>query len=197
MKKLAYILLVLGLFTVAPTWAQSTFSTQYSMGFATGDTKTYVSSSSFRGVAFGYRRMVQPKIGIGIDAGWNVFYERRAYDTYTSGSKSLSGTQYRYINAVPMYVTADYYLKSEEGKGPFVGLGIGTLFSNRSTNMGLYVLSQDDWAFALQPEAGYLVNMSQGVDAMISAKYNVGFATSDRAAQSYLTLNLGFLFNGR
>ena len=76
-------------------------------------------------------------------------------------------------------------------------LGIGTLFSNRSTNMGLYVLSQDDWAFALQPEAGYLVNMSQGVDAMISAKYNVGFATSDRAAQSYLTVNLGFLFNGR
>ena len=197
MKKLFFVLLGLGMLASVPTQAQSSFAIQYSMGFTSGDTKGYVYSPSFRGVSLGYRYLVQPKVSVGIDAGWNVFYERRSYDTYTSGSNSLSGTQYRYINAVPVYVTVDYYLKPGEERGAFVGLGVGTLFNNRSTHMGIYALTQDVWAFALQPEIGYLTSANHDMDVVISGKYNLGFATSDQAAQSYFTLNLGFVFKGK
>lgn len=44
---------------------------------------------------------------VGVDAGWNVFYEKKDYDTYTGGTESLSGIQYRYQNSVPLLASAD------------------------------------------------------------------------------------------
>src|SRR5882762_7538895 len=113
MKKLFYIFLAVGIFTAAPTLAQSSFSVQYAMGFGSGDVKSYISSSSFRGAAVEYRYHIQEKFSVGADIGWNTFYERRAYDTYTSGTVSLSGVQYRYINAMPIFVAFDYYMKPD------------------------------------------------------------------------------------
>lgn len=194
MKKLYYILYAAGIFVASPALAQGSFSAQYSMGFGTGDVKSFVSSPSFRGVTLEYRHFVQPNVSIGGEVGWNVFYERRAHDTYTSGTISLSGVQYRYINAVPIYVTGDYYLKPGEKMNPFVGLGIGTLFTTRATDMNLYRLETDAWAFALRPEVGVLVNVNPDLDFILAGKYNAGFSTADLAAQSYFTFNIGFVF---
>src|SRR5882672_7232093 len=96
MKKLFYIFLAVAFFAAAPAVAQSSFSVQYSMGFGSGDVKSYITSASFRGAAVEYRYHLD-KFSVGADIGWNTFYERRAFDTYTSGTVSLSGVQYRYI----------------------------------------------------------------------------------------------------
>lgn len=196
MKKLFYVLLTIGTFGILPGLAQNTFSVQYSMGFGSGDVKSYISSSSLSGALVSYRYMTSPKLGAGVDVGWNGFYERRAYDTYTSGTVSLSGTQYRYIDAVPIYLAADYHFKPDEKMCPYVGLGVGTLLTKRRTDMGLYTLKTDTWAFALRPEIGVLLNANPDMDIILAAKYNIGFATSDLASQAYFTFNMGFVFKG-
>jgi outer membrane protein len=194
MKKIFNVVLAVGLFAAAPTFAQSSFSVQYSMGFGSGDVKSYVSSSSFRGAAVEYRYHVQEKISVGADIGWNTFYERRAYDTYTSGTISLSGVQYRYINAMPIYLAGDYYFKPGEKLNPFIGLGVGTLYTRRNTDMNLYTLENKVWAFALRPEAGVLVNANPSLDIILAGKYNYGFAAGGLDAQSYFTFNIGLVF---
>lgn len=196
MKKLFYILWVAGMMIAAPSIAQSTFSVQYSMGSGAGDTKTFISSPSFRGAALEYRRMIQPKIGVGIDASWNVFYERRAYDTYTSGTMSLSGVQYRYINAIPIYLAFDYYLKPDNRMNPFVGLGVGTMYCRKNTDMNLYTLESDAWMFAVRPEAGIRYEANPGMDFIFAVKYNYGFDTDQLSTQSYVAFNIGFVFKG-
>jgi outer membrane protein W len=196
MKKLLYILWVAGMIAAAPVVAQSTFSIQYSIGTGSGDTRSFISSPSFRGAALEYRRMLQPKIGVGADVGWNVFYERRAYDTYTSGTMSLSGVQFRYINAAPIFLAFDYYMKPDQKVNPFFGLGVGTLFIRQNTNMNLYTIEYNSWAFALRPEAGIRYEMNPGLDFIFAAKYNYGFATDKLSAQSYFTFNVGFVFKG-
>jgi len=196
MKKLFHIFLAVATFAAAPAIAQSAFSVQYSMGFGSGDVKSYVSSTSFRGASLAYRYFVQPKISVGADIGWNTFYERRAYDTYTSGTISLSGVQYRYINAMPVYLAGDYYLKPGEKINPFVGLGVGTLYTKRNTDMNLYTLENKVWAFALRPEAGVLVNANPGLDIILAGKYNYGFSAGGLEAQSYFTFNIGLVFKG-
>jgi outer membrane protein len=196
MKKLFSIVFVIGILAAAPSKAQSTFSVQYSMGFGNGDVKSYISTASFRGVGLEYRYHIEPKFSVGIDMGWNTFYERRAYDTYTSGTVSLSGVQYRYINAAPIYLSANYYLKPDEKLNPFIGLGVGTLYSKRNTDMGLYTLENIAWAFALRPEIGVLINENSGLDVILAGKYNYGFATDGQEAQSYFTFNVGFVFKG-
>jgi hypothetical protein len=194
MKRLFNILLVAGLFAVTPAIAQGTFSVQYSMGFATGDTKSFISTPSFRGATIEYRNLVTSNISVGADVGWNVFYERRASDTYTNGTVSLSGVQYRYVNAVPIFIALDYQLKPGEKINPFVGLGIGTLFTRRNTDMNLYTIQDNVWAFALRPEFGLLYNASSALDLIIAGKYNYGFGAQGMAAQSYFALNVGFVF---
>jgi opacity protein-like surface antigen len=194
MKNLFKLLTIVALFAAAPAFAQTSFSVQYSMGFGMGDTKSFVSTSSFRGATMEFRKYVKPNLAVGADVSWNVFYERKPFDTYTSGTVSLSGLQYRYINAVPIYISTDYFFKPGERVNPFVGLGIGTLYTKQNTDMNLYSLEKDSWAFALRPEAGIMFEANPGMDLILAAKYNWGFSTDDLPAQSYLAINVGFVF---
>lgn len=174
--------------------AQSLTGIQYSMGFGTGDLGDYIGAASFRGFTIDYRKLVQPNIGVGFEAGWNVFYEEKSFDTYSQGNLSLSGKQYRYNNQFPMLFSADYYLKPGEDINPFAGLGIGTMYSLRNTDMGQYTLEEDAWNFALRPEVGVLFAANPDMSLSITGKYYYGFEAGDLPAQSYFALSLGFVF---
>jgi outer membrane protein len=98
------------------------------------------------------------------------------------------------VNAVPIYLSADYYFKPGEKVNPFVGLGAGTLSTRRNVDMNLYTVENNVWGFALRPEAGVLVNANPGMDVILVGKYNYGFKTAGLEAQSYFTFNVGFVF---
>jgi outer membrane protein len=133
---------------------------QYAVSFGTGDQGDYISAVSWRGFLMEYRTPIKNKLLAGVDVGWNVFYERKDYDTYTVGNESLSGIQYRYQNAVPILASFDYVILSENSLKPYVGLGIGTLYSERATDMKLYRLEEKTWQFALKGELGILYDLS-------------------------------------
>jgi opacity protein-like surface antigen len=197
MKKINIGLLAACLLSAGSALAQSSFSIQYSMATGSGDMKSYISNLSFRGITLEYRYRIQPKFSVGAEAGWNVFYQKKDFATYTDGTTSLSGVQYRYINAVPLFLTGDFYLRPGEKINPFVGVGIGTLYTKRNTDMGLYTLPTETWAFALRPQVGVLIEANPALDFIIVGKYNAGFSTSSQAAQSYFTLNLGLVFKSQ
>jgi outer membrane protein len=192
MKKILIILFIVG--GSIPVFSQSFTSIQYSIGFATGDMGDFNSSTSFRGITLDYRKLVQPNIGVGFDIGWNVFYSYMPDDIYTQGKVSYSGKQYRYNNQFPLLFAADYYLKPDDKLNPFVGLGIGTMYSLRNTDMGQYRFEQDAWHFALRPEAGFLYEANEGLSLSVTGKYYYGFEAGDLDAQSYFALNFGFVF---
>jgi outer membrane protein len=194
MKRIViFALLFSGLTVFAQT---SLTSFQYSMGFGAGDLGNYINKSSFRGFAIDYRKLIQPDIGIGVDLGWNVFYEAKSYDTYSSGTTDVSGRQYRYNNQFPMLIAADYYNNPGEKITLFVGLGIGTMYSLRNTDMGTWTLEQDAWNFALRPEVGVMYELNPDLRINISTKYYHGFEAGDLPAQGYFTLNVGIVLNG-
>jgi len=195
MKKISTVLAIMFV-TYGAVHAQTNFTMSYSMGFATGDVADFISKPSFRGANIEFRSMVQPNIGVGLTFGWNVFYESIARDTYTVGPSSLTGKQYRYSNHFPMLLGANYYLSPGETFNPFVGLGIGTIYTRRNTDMNLYTMEQEAWNFALAPEAGFLYSLTDGAAVYVSARYNAGFKAGNEldAAQSYFTLNVGFTF---
>lgn len=195
MKKIFFVLLVTGIIGITQLNAQENFfSMQYSVGFGTGDMGEFIEKTSWRGISFEFRNFVSPNVGLGIESGMNTFYENKDYDTYTDGTISLSGVQYRYINTVPILAAADYYFQPDAQINPFFGLGIGTIYNRRDLDMGLYTVEDEAWQFALRPELGVLVNVSEGLDLMLGAKYYAGFKSGDMEAQNYFTINLGFNF---
>lgn len=195
MKKLL-IITFLSLCTVGLLQAQSTTSITYSIGLPTGDLQDFIKPASFRGINFDFQKMVQPNVGVGLSLGWNVFYDELSYDTYTVDNVSLSGKQWRYSNMFPMLLSTAYYLKPGEQMNPFVGLGIGTIYTIRNTDMNLYTLEQEAWNFALVPTVGVLIQANDVTSFHVSAKYNYGFQAGSELtnAQSYISLNVGLTF---
>lgn len=192
MKKIFILALISGALSI-PALAQNTFSIQYSLAFG-GTINDFITSTSVRGATFEYKIMPQPNLGIGLDAGWNHFYERRAYDTYTSGTQSLSGVQYRYTNSVPIFVTTSYFFSPGDKINPFVGLGVGTIFFSRYMDMGQFRITDEEWHFALKPEFGVLVSLAPDMDLILAYRLMNGFATSDSEQQNYMTFNVGFVW---
>jgi outer membrane protein len=163
---------------------------QYSIGFSTGDLHDYVAPVSWRGVTYNYNRMVETGASLGLEIGWNVFYEEKAYDTYTRGDWDYSGKQYRYSNNVPLLFTIGYYVNPDDAVTPFANLGIGTMYSERKTTMGAYTFTADGWHFEMKPELGIMYN-TEGASVSLSGKYYYGFKTGDLPAEGFFTLNLG------
>ena len=194
MKKIFFIILLTGVISATQVKGQeSLFSIQYSMGFGVGDLKEFNESASFRGMSFDYRYMMDRSLGIGFETGYNLFYDKMNYATYTRGTESLSGVQFRYTHAVPVLAAFDYFIIPDTQFNPFVGLGIGTLYTNRDVDMGMYRWKRDVWQFAIRPQVGILI-ATPGVDFIVGAKYYSAFKANDVEGQSYFTINVGLAF---
>ena len=193
MKKIIFLMIFGFLLMTAKSYAQqdSYMSVQYSVSIPTGDMGEYLSKTSWRGILIEYRGYVNSKVFAGVDAGWNVFYEKKDYDTYTQGTESLSGIQYRYQNQVPLLATIDYLLMPDNALRPYVGLGIGTMYSERATDMNLYRLKLNSWQFAVKGEVGILYEVSYSSAVKFGVKYYNGFKTGSMENQGYLSINLG------
>jgi outer membrane protein W len=194
--KQIFLITLFSVFTLGAAWAQSNTVISYSIGFPTGDLSDFIEKTSFRGMSIDYRKMVNPNVGVGVNISWNTFYEEKGKATYTLDNISLTGKQYRYSNNFPMLATGAYFFKPEETKNPFVGLGIGTMYTLRNTDMNLYTLEQDAWNFLLQPEVGIQFDIDPSTALHLSLKYNYGFQGGNEltTSQSYLALNVGFAF---
>jgi outer membrane protein len=196
MKKIIGLFLFAGVLSASNAIAQEGFfSIQYTMGFGTGNTGDFISTGSFRGITFEYKKMVKPNLAVGVDGGWSVFYERRPYATYVDGNAALSGVQYRYQSIVPLFASASYYFAGQEDKiRPYAGLGVGTLFSKRELDMGLFYVDDESWHFAFRPETGIVLNASPNTDFMMNVRYAYGLKTNDTPAQEYVSIYVGAVF---
>jgi outer membrane protein W len=178
-------------------FAQGYTSIHYDIGIPLGKTSDQITKGSFRGVGLDYRKEINPNLAAGFSLGWQVFYQRNDYATYTGtiGDKTvdLTGVQYNYLNAIPLHVNINYYL-GDPGNTirPYIGLGIGTTYFERRVEMGLYASTINAWQFSIQPEAGFIYELSDTMGAFVGAKYTQGFTTDKLDGQSYISINVGF-----
>jgi outer membrane protein len=193
MKKIFFIA-VFSVIAISAFPQRSYTSLQYSMGFGTGNMKDFISKASFRGFTIDYRSMVQTNIGVGVDIGWNVFYQEMPDAIYEYKNITYSGKQWRYANQFPILGAVDYYMETGGNITPYAGLGLGTMYSLHNTDMGTYTFEKDAWHFALRPELGFLINAGPGLDFTVVSKYYYGFQAGDLPSEGYFTINVGFVF---
>jgi len=183
----------MGVTMVNAQYSRSTLT--YAVGFATGDLGDFIAQPSWRGFNVEILKMMSEKVGVGGSFSWNVFYEAKDYDTYTKGTASLSGKQYRYSNNLPMSLNVNYYMNPGQKVNSFVGLGTGVMYTRRNTDMNIYTIEQEAWNFLLQPQLGIEISNDFSSSFTIVAKYFYGFAAQDfDKAQSYISLNVGWTF---
>ena len=83
MKRIIAIVIFCSLVGMTNVFSQSEnyFSIQYDMSFPMGELGDYISAPSFRGASAQYRFSATDNILFGIDAAWNVFYEKKDSDS--------------------------------------------------------------------------------------------------------------------
>jgi outer membrane protein W len=138
----------------------------------------------------------KPGVAVGLETGWNVFYEKVDKQPYKDGTTTVTGVTYRYTNAVPILVESKWYpISDKKRSNPYVGVGVGTLFVSRSTDVGLYRIQNEAWQFCIRPEVGFLYSIEPGLKAMVGVKYYAAFDTDDLDGQNFLSINVGFVFS--
>jgi hypothetical protein len=193
MKKLLFVAVLLLVFSTA--FSQRSFTSfQYSVGFGTGNMHDFISPASFRGFTFDFRSMVSANIGVGVDLGWNVFYDEMPDGVYEYQNVTYAGKQWRYSNHWPILGAVNYFVKPDANVVPYFGLGLGTMYSLQNTDMGTWTFENDAWHFVLRPEVGLLYKTGNGVAFNVVSKYYYGFKAGDLPAQGFLTINFGFVF---
>jgi hypothetical protein len=196
MKKTIILLSLLtaGVFISSYVSAQSFTSLQYTVGIPFGGLKDHTNKVSGRGFTFEFHKEVAPALSVGVNVGYSVFYEHKPYGSYTRNNATLTGIQYRYNNVFPMLVNAHYAF----GEGmivPYIGLGLGTVYDLRNTNMGLYTIEENNWHFLISPEAGLLFDVSAGTSIKLNVKYDNAVKTQEADGFGNLNICLGFVFN--
>ena len=197
MKKIIFLIICCSLLFTTKSYGQQEgyISMQYGVSFGTGDMADFISAVSWRGFQLEYRAGVTDKMLAGVDAGWNVFYEKKDLDSYSQGTVTLSGVQFRYQNSVPLLAAFDYLLSSDNMLKPYVGLGIGTIYNERATDMNLYRLTENTWQFALKGELGLLYELNYTASVKLAAKYYNAFKTGTLDNQGYFSISLGMAWS--
>ena len=194
MKTVTIIFLAL-LISVA-AYSQGLYTLSYAISIPTGETGDYLSKPSFRGATFDGRGFITDNISLGGMVNWTVFYEHLPSASVTEGSRTATGTNYRYINAYPILFNAHYYWKlGEKNLRIYGGTGIGAYSINKRTEAGTWYWEEKNWHFGFAPEAGILIPVGFSSFINVSLKWNYALKTNDTANHSWFGLNIGYAFS--
>lgn len=195
MKNIARLTAALALVMVFGSRAEAQYVDEwfwginYEMAAPFGDTKDFSSPFSFRGIGLDGRYFRSANTSIGFWAGWNVFSEKES-GTITQGNQTATGTSARTINAVPLYLTGDYYFGQRGSARPYVGLGAGVIYNERRNDFGIFSASESKWQFGLAPEVGVMLPVGTSL-AYLALRYNYGFKAGEFDALQYLSISVG------
>jgi hypothetical protein len=166
----------------------------WNMGFPMGDTKDYIGQPTFRGFSIEGRGFVTDNITVGGIGAWNVFYENFGWTTNSDGTRTIYGYKRRYLNVMPLMVTAHYYFSQGQIQ-PYIGAGVGSYYIESRDFVGIYYIQGKDWHFGIAPEVGIIMPFGSGDTGMnINFKYNMAAKTKDQPSYSWLGVNVGISY---
>jgi len=185
--------LLITLATVQPAWAQSpgewATNLAYSPVMGLGDTKDFIDGLSWRGLTLDFEKGITDSFTIGGTAGWHVLADESSGTSRFEGG-AATGTAFRYMNSVPLLVTATYFAGRPGMTRPFIGVGAGTFWVENRTDAGVFFSEESNWHPGLMGEAGVSMERPDGT-MTLSARYNYALETND-VEHTYLTFSVGF-----
>lgn len=171
-----------------------TYGFNYVIGVPTGNKGDYISDASYRGASFEFTYVPDDAFGLHVEGGWNHFYQSLPSGTYEFGTLAITGKQYRYSTSVPIIVGVNYLILAETMIKPYVAFGAGLMYTENTLEAGLYSISREAWQFAIKPEAGVAIELTDGLYGKLSAKYYQTIKTEQVKGQSFIGFNMGLAF---
>ena len=195
---------ILILIITASVSAQSLGSLTYNISIPTDKLSDYIDKTSFKGFGLEGRWFSNKNISFGLSFAWTVF-DQRVGDpiqiVQDGVSGTVSGTQVRVVNSLPILATAHFYTgKRRDQFRLYFGAGVGTYYITQRLEIGLVAFESNNWHLGVAPEVGVLLNFSREFTMIVNTKYNYAFSAgtslggSDDNTYAYWGLNIGFVW---
>ena len=174
--------------------AQNKFSVTYSLGLPSGDTSDLFESTSWRGVNLDYQYFVKEEFAIGFSTGWQIFSEDLGFVTETSGTETLSGFRYNYLNSYPLLITGSYFFNPDKQISPYASVGLGLVYNELNEDIGILTFESTGWPFSVRPEVGIDYELVYNLGLRASFKYNYVASGDELPSLPYYAFNIGLVW---
>ena len=166
----------------------------YSIAVPTGETKNFISKTSFAGLTLDLRKFVSYDVSVDFLLGWNAF-EEESKELISIPNADITGTQQRLMNSFPIMIATHYYFGEGTEFRPFIGAGVGTYYIYQQFELGLAVLESSKWHFGFEIDAG-MVYLLETIYALVNVRYHNAFKaeneiTGKSTAYAYWAFNIG------
>lgn len=196
-----YIAVLLLLGVVFTSNAQDSYwSANWDISTGVGTTGDYITNVNFRGFSMEGRFFVKKNITLGGFLAWNTLYDKLTdlppREIVVDGVIGhISGTQLHYLNVVPVLATTHYYFETKGDSKISIGTGIGGVYVEQRTDLGLNAYYSDSFAFAVQPELSMFLPMGYGGSGVnLAVRYLYGTSTGELDTLSTVSFAIGFGF---
>lgn len=162
---------------------ESIYLFNYEVSSALGSfSDKFISATSWRGFGFEGRSMVRDRISVGLGFDFNRYSQTHDLLTQAAGNGgTLSGPVYRYADQFSFKGLAHYYLGSSALR-PYLGVGLGGVWSYSYGQMGDLGNSHDSFDFVAAPEVGLLLTAARGASsAGLNVALRYTYTTADFA----------------
>ncbi len=163
--------------------------------FASWDGNKPMSNTSFidkfsgLGTRIGFRKRLnsEDKFWVGGDFSWAVYNQYVPYQTYTSGTQSVSTDMYNYSYNYGVTVNIDYFFfPMDKLFVPYLGFGVGVAYDKFNQFYNIYGNSpKASWGLLVRPEAGFLVGFKKNSGWRIKAAAHFDYASNTNSTYGY------------
>lgn len=162
----------------------------------------FLDKTSLAGGKLEYRHFLLGKpISLGVAVSWNSYeqYIPTQTITYGGGNKAITTDMDRTIYTVPITAIGHYYFNWGKPVLPYVGVGIGTQYSEQHIYYNIYENNDYNWGFTVRPEIGVLIRPGQkNWGILAGASYGYSTNQNDFFGINNLknvAFNIGFFLN--
>ncbi len=201
MKKI-YLAALLFIGLIVSGNAQTSYwSLNWDISKGIGDTGDYIENVNFRGLSFDGRFFVNEAVTVGGFMAWYTLYDKMTdqppieFDNGDGTAGAISGTQSRYLNVFPVLVNTHYYFDTGSNTKVYAGIGLGGVYTEQKTELGLMSIYSDSFAFGAQPEIGVFVPFKySGTGLNLAVRYLYGSSAGDLDSLSMFSFAIGLGF---
>jgi hypothetical protein len=176
------------------TWK---LNANYSAAFPTGNLKNMFSDPSYRGWSGAILYGATDKLQVGLEAGFQDFYQKTDRAVYHEGGSDVSAVISHSVQTIPLMVKGKYMFTNEGFVRPFASLAVGGNLVQYRKFYGQFSESDTKFGFAAQPELGIHIPVGKtgNTGLHIAAGYNLmpyKFGDADGLNSAVLKAGISF-----
>ena len=174
----------------------------WDMSTTLGKYTKFANMYSMRGGSIWVDFNVTKHWAVGIDAGFHQLYENKDRASFELAPGSVvTASTYNRLYDIPVMATLKYTIIARGILHPYVGIGIGAVYTREEIIFMDMALREKSWNFGLAPTVGIQLTFGQRIPVGLNifAKYGISFndytyRNEELNPYQYFNIGVGLLF---